>query len=320
MSKTALSIKMLEILYSRDIVSIAELATQLETNPRNIPEYKKALEEAGYYIETIPGRNGGYRLHKTTLFPSVGLTETEKRALVDSYDYMIARNDFMPIVAYNNAMIKMLSKNIHGEVSDRDITVITRFPLNISDGELQKRYTSINECIQEKQVINIDYRSNDNIIRNRNVRPHKLYMFDNEWFFIAFCELVNDYRYFKLSRIVEYKKENRRFRVLYGYDEKELLNKFGMTKNGDWYDIKLKFKGRYATIVQDYIYGQEQTIEQQEDGSVILSVRMQYRNNIINFALFAGVECEVIEPEWLKAEIVNQCKQIQKIYKMHHDQ
>ena len=78
MSKTALSIKMLEILYSRDIVSIAELASQLETNPRNIPEYKKALEEAGYYIETIPGRNGGYRLHKTTLFPSVGLTETEK--------------------------------------------------------------------------------------------------------------------------------------------------------------------------------------------------------------------------------------------------
>jgi Mn-dependent DtxR family transcriptional regulator len=42
---------MLEILYSRGVISIAELARLLQTNPRNIPEYKKALEEAGYIID-----------------------------------------------------------------------------------------------------------------------------------------------------------------------------------------------------------------------------------------------------------------------------
>ena len=50
---------MLEILYSREIIGIAELARLLETNPRNIPEYKKELEKAGYVIDTVAGRYGG---------------------------------------------------------------------------------------------------------------------------------------------------------------------------------------------------------------------------------------------------------------------
>ena len=40
MLKTALCIQMLKILFSRDVVSIKELADELETNPRNIPEYR----------------------------------------------------------------------------------------------------------------------------------------------------------------------------------------------------------------------------------------------------------------------------------------
>ena len=56
MFRTALCIKMLMILFTRDVVSIKELSEELETNPRNIPEYRKELEAAGYPIETVSGR------------------------------------------------------------------------------------------------------------------------------------------------------------------------------------------------------------------------------------------------------------------------
>lgn len=59
------------ILYTRDIMSIKELAEELDTNPRNIPEFRKELEAAGYPIETVSGRYGGYRLKKTDFFPTV---------------------------------------------------------------------------------------------------------------------------------------------------------------------------------------------------------------------------------------------------------
>ena len=68
MFRTALCIKMLMIF---DVVSIKELSEELETNPRNIPEYRKELEAAGYPIETVSGRYGGDRLKKTDFFPTV---------------------------------------------------------------------------------------------------------------------------------------------------------------------------------------------------------------------------------------------------------
>ena len=58
MSKTSLSIQMLEILYSRGVVSIAELARLLETNPRNIPEYKRNAAKTAARI------TGSYRFLK----------------------------------------------------------------------------------------------------------------------------------------------------------------------------------------------------------------------------------------------------------------
>lgn len=57
MGKAAMCIKMLQMLNSGRIYKVSELADLLETNPRNVIEYKKELEEAGYYIITLLSRS-----------------------------------------------------------------------------------------------------------------------------------------------------------------------------------------------------------------------------------------------------------------------
>ena len=69
MGKAGMCIAMLQILNTGKVYKVSELAELLETNPRNIIEYKKELEEFGYYIENIPGRYGGYRLENTVFSP-----------------------------------------------------------------------------------------------------------------------------------------------------------------------------------------------------------------------------------------------------------
>ena len=44
MNRSSLCIKMLQILNAHDFVTTKELAERLETNPRNIIEFKKELE------------------------------------------------------------------------------------------------------------------------------------------------------------------------------------------------------------------------------------------------------------------------------------
>lgn len=67
MGKTSNCLKMLQILSSGRVYKGQELADILETNVRNIAEYRTELEMAGYYIEGIPGKYGGYGI---TILPS----------------------------------------------------------------------------------------------------------------------------------------------------------------------------------------------------------------------------------------------------------
>ena len=81
MGKTSNCLKMLQILSSGRVYKGQELADILETNIRNIAEYRTELEMAGYYIEGIPGKYGGYRLITQSVIPTVRLNEAEQRAL-----------------------------------------------------------------------------------------------------------------------------------------------------------------------------------------------------------------------------------------------
>ena len=79
MGKTSNCLKMLQILSSGRVYKGQELADILETNVRNIAEYRTELEMAGYYIEGIPGKYGGYRLIMQSVIPTVRLNEAEQR-------------------------------------------------------------------------------------------------------------------------------------------------------------------------------------------------------------------------------------------------
>ena len=133
MSKTSQCIQLLKILYSRSRkVSVKELASLLETNERNIPEYVKELRETGYEIKTIPGRYGGYLLERKTTFPSVKLNDDEKDGLMAGYEYLIARNDFMQNKEYGKAMQKIASAIMSRDAMYDDTLIANRFPLAMS--------------------------------------------------------------------------------------------------------------------------------------------------------------------------------------------
>ena len=301
MSKTALSIQMLEILYSRNIVGIAELSKILDTNPRNIPEYKKVLEEAGYVIDTVPGRYGGYVLNKKYTFPSTRLSDTEKEGLMQGFDYLLSRNDFMRKDDYAKAMAKISAAMYPQNNEEIDTTVIYRYPDSMDENELSSRYRIMERCIKEQRKLSIDYRSNDNKIRTRIVHPYKLYMYNNSWFIIAYCEMAERFLVFKLIRMKRYEMLSETFRRSLIYNERDYLDEYGM-KNGDWYDVKLKFTGKHAMFIDEYRYGKNQKVERIDDDTTIISVTMQYRDDIVGFVLNHQEFCEVLEPEWLKEE------------------
>ena len=309
MSKTALSIQMLEILYSRNIVGIAELAKILDTNPRNIPEYKKVLEEAGYIIDTVPGRYGGYVLNKKYTFPATRLTDTEKDGLMQGFDYLLSRNDFMRKDDYSRAMAKISSALMATDTPENTL-IANRFPLAMPQEEIEERYAAMAHCIANKLAIEMEYLPLTNTITKRVLHPYKLFMYNNAWFVIGFDESSSNFRYFKLNRIQSFNITNQKFRIPLTYNERDYLDEFGMRQNGEWYPIKLKLSGKYAMLVKERIYGKNQTVEAVDQNTSILSVEMQNKEDILAFVLGFGANCEVLEPEWLCGSVTETANKI----------
>ncbi len=305
MGKTALCIKMLQILNSGRIYKISELASMLETNPRNVIEYRNELEEAGYIIISAPGKYGGYKLDRTSVIPSIKLSEDEKDALTEGSGYVLSRNDFMHRDNFRSAMSKIYSSLKHGAESDP--ALFDRFPLAMPLEELKSRYDAIRDCIPKSErgrgkVISIGYRSSGGEEKERRIEPYKLFMYNNAWFVLAFDELSGEIRYFKLNRITAFARTNDTFRKLLSFNESDYLDDFGMKNNGEWHEIKLLLTGNYATLVEERIYGRDQTVEKAQGGAV-LTVSMQNKENIKVFVLGFGEHCRVLSPEWLKDEI-----------------
>ncbi|MDY3303357.1 MAG: WYL domain-containing protein [Clostridia bacterium] len=194
--------------------------------------------------------------------------------------------------------------------------MIACYPLAMSEEDIQARYAAIHECMNNRTAIKIKYRSNDNVVRERVIHPYELYMYNNAWFVLAYCELVKDIMYIKLNRIVSFEKMPNKFDYIYSYREvskwHEWLDEHCMKRNGEWYEVKLKFTGKYAMIVQDYLYGRDQITECVDSSTTILTMKLQYKDSIPNFVLSFGEFCEVLEPEWLRDEVMVICEKIFK--------
>jgi len=310
MGKAAMCIKMLQMLNSGRIYKVSELADLLETNPRNVIEYKKELEEAGYYIISIPGKYGGYQLDRTGTIPSLKLTEEEKKAISEGAGYLEARNDFLFKKDFQTAMSKIYSSVKHNDPQGEPL-ILNRFPLSMQSKEIIARYNALEKCILRQLKIRLEYLSLKNEVTDRVFHPYRLFMYNNAWYVIGFDEKSGGIRYFKLNRIGHFEILNgQKFRRLLTYSESDYFDEFGMKQNGEWYPIKLQLFDQYAMLVKERVYGKNQTVEAQEDGSSILMCEMQNRESIKVFVLGFGEHCKVLEPEWLREEICSCCKEI----------
>ena len=314
MGKTSICIEMLKMLNTGRVIKISEFAEHFETNPRNIIEYRKELELAGYCIDIIPGKYGGYKLNKDDLFPTLQLSSDEKDALNECFSFVLKQQDFTKKKELFNAMGKVCS-NYYSKTDGQDVIVIDRFPLAMPEEEIRNRYLAVEYCIQHKKAIEIDYLSLKNTVKKQIVDPYLLFNYNNAWFMLCWHEKYNDICYYKLNRIQDFKiLKDKTFKVYKYFNPNEYLDSFGMKNNGDYYHIRFIASGPYASLVKERIYGKNQVITPIDETSTMVEVDMQNKENILVFILGFNKHVKVLEPKWLIDELKDFKEYISQVY------
>ena len=313
MYKTASCIKLIQLLSSRyDFTSKDEIASFLEINPRNIREYIKEIEVAGYSVESKKGKFGGYRLVNRNLLPSLSLTPNEISTIEEVRKYIEGRDE-IDYTGYSIVMGKILNQ-IDGDIK-RDVPalMIDRFPLQMDKSAIEKRYILFSEAIKNLLEVEISYLNSNGEKKNYIIEPYRLFMFNNAYFTLAYDKEEMKMKYFKLNRINRANITKNHFLRLKDYDESKYLDEFGMKENGEYYHIKLEFTD-LNVYIQERIYGKNQTITLLDDNHLILECDMQNKNSIKAFVSSFRDKCKIIEPEWLIKDIKDEVWKVLALY------
>lgn len=312
--KAAQAIKMINYLASVKKATREELANVLETNVRNITEYRKELINAGYDIGYQNGVGGGYYLDGDNILPNPRLKESEKKALLEASSYLNARYDFLNKEEFNLALGKVLNSCYVNKDIDSTM-IIDRFPLVMKEDEIKYRYNIISEALASKRKIKISYMSSKNRVSEHILHPYKIYMYNLAWFVLAFNETIHDVGYFKLNRIEKIELLNDKYTIFKTFNESNYLDQYGMKNNGEYISVSIKLKAPYAALVKERIYGKNQQIISVDDNSTILKCDMQNLASIVSFVLGFGSKAEVLEPLELKEALRNELKRMVEINK-----
>lgn len=196
MSKVANMLKMIKILKDEKIHNMKDIAEKIEISPRMVKQYKNELEQAGIYIESKRGINGGYSLNKELNNIDIGLTYQELIKLKEIEQYFNENQDFKTIIG---KIIESYEKNIN----EADLKKINRIQ-ELGKINLKDTYLSLRKAINRKNKVKIKYYSNDSGLNDRVIHPAEMFYYLEEWYVAAFCEKRNAIRLFKLNDIQEY--------------------------------------------------------------------------------------------------------------------
>ena len=313
MGRTSRCIEMLQMLNSGRIIKISEFAEKFETNPRNIIEYRKELEEAGYTIEIITGKYGGYKLDKTNLIPTIKLLPEQKVVLKEAFDYVLSKKDFVKKDEFIHAFSKV-SSAIQLPTSDEQVKVVDHYQISMNEKDVADRYNFIEEMIKTKYVIEIQYNSLKNGLKKHILHPYKLFIYNNAWFFLAWNPEAGDVWTFKLNRIESFKKINEKFKVWKYFKPEDYIQDNNLSSNGEFYHIEYLATGVRKVLASERVYGKNQKVETIDEDTVKVSLDMQHKEMIVSYFLSCGTDVTVLEPKWLIEELEKICLDIMKKY------
>ncbi|MEG0094217.1 MAG: WYL domain-containing protein [Erysipelotrichaceae bacterium] len=301
MNRTAQCLKMLQLLKSKGVLTRHQLADYLQTNVRNIGEYRKELEVAGYYIDIIPGRFGGYKIAANQFLNVPCFIESEKNSIHEAIEYLNAHKDFLYLEHFNQAMDKVVA-GMKDDLNEKPTYLNNEILIS---KKIRKMIDEFQLARKNHLVIELYYRSiqvqSAALVR---IHPYEILNYKGAYYGIAYSLKAKDYRVFKFSeeRMQSLTVTNQLFTRDKDYKSDEYIGKSGLVKN-EIYKLDLIIKGQTARLVSEQSIGLNPKMEWVDDNQLHFTTVIEGHKDAISFILSLGDQVIVKQPVQLKNEL-----------------
>lgn len=288
--------KIVYYLLNKGQVTAAELAEKFEVSVRTIYRDIDALSGAGIPVYAETGRNGGISLLDNFVLDRTILSERERRDILGALQSLAATGNTCDEATLDKlSAIFQLSSNNWYEVD------FSRWGEHTQDND---KFEALKRAVICHKCVMISYVGAYKAESSRVIHPLKLLYKSRAWYVKAYCTEKEDFRVFKLSRIIGWKLLEEEFTPI-SYPEPAEEE---TTSEQDSDPIILRFPREVAYRVYDEFDIKQ--VRQQENGDLLVSATMPQDAWLTGFLLSFGAQVEVVSPLYLRDILAAQAREI----------
>ncbi len=285
--------KIVYYLLDKGQATAPELAQRFEVSVRTIYRDIDALSGAGVPVYAEAGRNGGIYLMDDFVLDKAVLSEAEKQEIL------------MALQSINTAQNKNASQTLQKLSALFQLNSENWLEVDFSNWGNnafdKEKFELLKTAVIQHRTVKIQYANSYEEIGERVVQPLKLVYKSRAWYLKAFCTKKQDWRIFKLNRILDLTLLNDRF--VY----REFPSPVELCEN-DFPEMTLRFPKEMAYRVYDEF--DKTQVQRQADGSFLVRAKMPVDAWLIGFLLSFGTQVDILAPLDLREAVAKQAEQI----------
>jgi predicted DNA-binding transcriptional regulator YafY len=206
----------LTVLQSRKFVTAERIAEKFSISIRTVYRDVKALTEIGVPVSFENGR--GYFIVQGYFLPPVSFTNEEANALILMSAVVQRFSDGSIKKHYESALNKVTAvlrsneKDKAEQLQDQIKIFIPEQYRGINTDNNYEYLSTLQNAISGQTILELNYQNNNEEVSKREVEAVGLIFYAYNWHLIAWCHMRNDYRDFRVSRILNVRNTGTAFR------------------------------------------------------------------------------------------------------------
>lgn len=287
--------QMVYFLMDKGNTTAPDLAEKFEVSIRTIYRDIDILSAAGIPVYTTQGKGGGIFLPENFVLNRSLISEEEQNQILTALQGLSGVDE-----QSNRALLKKL-----GSVFQKQTT--NWIEIDFSDWNLQNEslFQTLQNAIFHKTRIKIHYFSHEKTGSQRKVEPLKLIFKAREWYLYAYCFEKQDYRLFKLKRIRELQLTTETF-------DREAPEKV-LQPEKIYTAEKTPIRLAFAPEMAYRVYENFDAVEEKA-GRLMVTAEYPVNDSLYSFLLSFGGQVEVLEPAFVRNELIKKIDQLKNLY------
>jgi len=300
--------------------SIEELVEELGVQKRSVQRMKKTMDEK-FHLPMIEletdDRCMRWRIPEsaTIVLPNIseiGLSTPELLALYVLRGFAGVYKGSSIMTDIDGAFAK-----IGDAISRESRKILEKYSrLFVVAPKSAKNYSASEDVIEElsyamigQKTCRVTYHSLGNdTIKTYNINPLHFFEHDGGLYLIAVMTSYGDLRTLAVERFKKVEETDDRFDYPAGFDAENYLSSAFTLYFDEPETFRIRFPKDQARYIAERIWAVNQKIETKKDGSIILTMHTSGGYDIKKWILSYGADAELLEPQWMRDEIIADMK------------